>query len=253
MPVIEQKRIKQAFENFTRTLNETFQLKGVFFDMDGVLFDSMPLHALAWQEAFQKYGLELPEFEAFMNEGSTALYTVRKMYKKYLNKEASPELIEEIKQKKHDYMASLPPANIMANMPELLELMDRQKLDCWIVTGSAQKILINRIEKEYKGILNHKKAVTAYDVKNGKPNPEPYLIGMKKSGLKINDSIVVENAPLGIVAAKAAGLFTVAINTGPLDHDVLEKAGADLVLSGSHELLKTWPMIYNILLNKGQK
>ena len=47
---------------------------------------------------------------------------------------------------------------------------------------------------------------------------------------------MVENAPLGVKAAKAAGIFTVAVNTGPLDPQVLKDAGADIVLSSMTEL-----------------
>ena len=242
--------IECAFENFALGLNQSFQLKGIFFDMDGVLFDSMPLHAIAWKEAFRSYDLDLPEFEAYMNEGSTAYFTVKRMFKKYRNQESSPELTEAIKKRKHDYMATLPPANVMPHMQELLNQMHEQQLSCWVVTGSAQRILIDRIEKEYNGVLSGKRSVTAHDVKIGKPHPEPYLKGMEKSGLKTNEAVVVENAPLGVEAAKAAGLFTIAINTGPLDPDVLNKAGADLVLSGSKELLQLWPAIFEMLSGK---
>jgi beta-phosphoglucomutase len=81
------------------------------------------------------------------------------------------------------------------------------------------------------------------DVKNGKPNPEPYLKALEKSGFDISEAIVVENAPMGVLSAKAAGLFTIAINTGPIDLLVLTEAGADLVFSGCEELIKMWPSI----------
>ena len=57
--------------------------------------------------------------------------------------------------------------------------------------------------------------VTAFDVKYGKPHPEPYLMALQKGGLAPNEAIVVENAPMGVQAGAAAGIFTVAVNTGP--------------------------------------
>ena len=248
--MVQKQAIEAAFKNFAQGLKQSFQLKGIFFDMDGVLFNSMPLHATAWIEAFGIYDIHLHEVEPFMNEGSTASYTVEKMFRKYLKKDPTPEITEKIRQHKHHIMAELPAAEIMQPMPDLLKLIDRQKLDCWVVTGSAQELLLDRLEKEYGGTLKRRKMVTAHDVKIGKPHPEPYLIGMKKSGMGTSEAIVIENAPLGIQSAKAAGLFTIAINTGPLAPKVLEEAGADLVLSGSHELLQTWPSIYSLLLNK---
>ena len=62
--------------------------------------------------------------------------------------------------------------------------------------------------------------VTAFDVKYGKPNPEPYLMALKKGGLKADEAVVIENAPLGVEAGHKAGIFTIAVNTGPLDGQV---------------------------------
>ena len=71
--------------------------------------------------------------------------------------------------------------------------------------------------------------VTAYDVVKGKPNPEPYLMGLKKAGVEREKAIVLENAPLGVEAGRAAGIFTIAVNTGPLSEEELYQAGADIV------------------------
>jgi beta-phosphoglucomutase-like phosphatase (HAD superfamily) len=72
--------------------------------------------------------------------------------------------------------------------------------------------------------------VTAFDVKHGKPHPEPYLMGLEKAGVSASEAIVIENAPLGVEAAHAAGIYTIAVNTGPLSPKVLLDAGADIVL-----------------------
>ena len=82
--------------------------------------------------------------------------------------------------------------------------------------------------------------VTAFDVKQGKPHPEPYLTALEKSGLKANQVVVIENAPLGIESAVAAGLFTIAINTGPLNPQVLTDSGANIVFDGMKELYLQW-------------
>lgn len=245
--MIQKQDIQNAFNKYARELDKPFQLKGIFFDMDGVLFDSMPLHAKSWIKALGEYGIDLPEQEPYLNEGSTAFYTVQKMFKKYLNKESSLEITEEIKNRKHDIMGNMPKSEIMLQMPELLKEITAQNIDCWVVTGSAQSILIDRLERVFNGSLQRHKMITAHDVEIGKPNPEPYLKAMLKSGYGIHQSIVVENAPLGVESAKAAGLFTIAINTGPLDPNVLVEAGADLVFSGSEELKENWPTIFEII------
>jgi len=245
--MIQEKDIQIAVNKYVKGLDQPFNLKGIFFDMDGVLFNSMPNHAKAWHQAFTEQGVELPEYEPYMNEGSTAFYTVKKMFKKYKNIESTDEMAEQVKQLKHEIMKTLPKSEVMNFMPGLLSKITKQGIDCWVVTGSAQRILIDRLDDEFNGNLQQDKMITAYDVKIGKPHPEPYLMAMQKSGYKINESIVVENAPLGVESGKAAGLFTIAINTGPIDPQVLADAGADIVLSGSQELDQLWPIIYKTL------
>ena len=82
--------------------------------------------------------------------------------------------------------------------------------------------------------------ITAYDVSHGKPHPEPYLKALEKSGLQPWETVVVENAPLGIQSAKDAGLYTFGLDTGPLGVDVLYTAGADIVLTSIEELYNKW-------------
>ena len=76
------------------------------------------------------------------------------------------------------------------------------------------------------------RVVTAFDVRHGKPHPEPYLKGLEKAGVRAEEAMVVENAPLGVQAAVAADVFTVAVNTGPIPEQKLKEAGAGLVLPG---------------------
>ena len=58
---------------------------------------------------------------------------------------------------------------------------------------------------------------------------EPYLMGLSKAGVKANEAIVIENAPLGVVSGTAAQIFTIAVNTGPIPAQALIEAGADMV------------------------
>ncbi len=242
-----------AFNSFLQTLDKPFRLKAVFFDMDGVLFNSMPQHARAWIKVFKDNGLNLPEVEPYLNEGSTALFTVKNMYKKYLGQDVTKELTEKIRKQKHDEMAVLPKPEIIEPMPELIARIKASGIDCWVVTGSAQEVLLERVEKAYGKSLEREKTVSGLDVHHGKPHPEPYLRAMEKSGYTASESMVVENAPLGVRSAKAAGLFTIALNTGPLDPQVLKDAGADVVFSGAKEFADKWPELSGILAADHQK
>ena len=108
-----------------------------------------------------------------------------------------------------------------------------------VVTGSGQHSLINKLNHTYPGHFQREKMVTAFDVKIGKPHPEPYLMGLQKAGVAANEAIVVENAPLGVEAGVAAGIFTIAVNTGPLPDQVLLDKGANLLFP-SMEALSEW-------------
>jgi beta-phosphoglucomutase-like phosphatase (HAD superfamily) len=89
--------------------------------------------------------------------------------------------------------------------------------------------------------------ITAFDTKIGKPHPEPFLMGLKKGGnLKPNQALVIENAPLGTESATKAGIFTICVNTGPLDNKILIDAGANIVFQSMPELLDKFPEILKI-------
>lgn len=109
-----------------------------------------------------------------------------------------------------------------------------------VVTGSGQLSLLERLEHNFPGTFHKELMVTAFDVKYGKPNPEPYLMALKKGGLKADEAVVIENAPLGVEAGHKAGIFTIAVNTGPLDGQVLLDSGADLLFPSMQALCDEW-------------
>ena len=129
-------------------------------------------------------------------------------------------------------------------MPGILELMGKIReggMMCCVVTGSGQRPLIKRILKDFGDFVSEDHITTAYDVKRGKPNPDPYLMGLQKAGnLNPWEAIVVENVPLGIRAGYAARIFTVAVNTGPLADEELLMAGANLTFPNMQDVSDHW-------------
>ena len=116
------------------------------------------------------------------------------------------------------------------------------------MTGSGQKSLLERLQTNFPSIFREELMVTAFDVKKGKPDPEPYLMGLKKAGnLMPNESIVVENAPLGVRAGVASGCFTIAVNTGPLPDSALLDEGADILFPSMQALCDEWPTLFHCL------
>lgn len=206
-------------------------LRAVLFDMDGVLFNSMPGHVTAWVKAAEESGLPMTAEEVYLNEGRTGNGTINLLAQRTWGRDATHEELQEIYALKAHYFNLLPDSEeVMPGARDMLNMVRDNGLMRVLVTGSGQKNLLDKLGTFFPGIFTPELMVTAFDVKFGKPYPEPYLMGLKKAGLKANEAIVVENAPLGVQAAVAAGIFTVAVNTGPLDPQVLADAGAGIVL-----------------------
>lgn len=241
--------IKQAVSDF---LNEKkygkWSLRAVLFDMDGVLFDSMKNHSLAWYKTMISLGIPCEQEEFYQYEGATSKETIDIVFKRVYGREATIAEGEEVYKLKTQYFNTLPQAVPMSGARELLCQVQAAGLVPVLVTGSGQRSLLDRLEREFPGIFTSKTMVTAFDVKKGKPDPEPYRKGLEKIGAYPWEAIVVENAPLGVRAGVAAGIFTVAVNTGPLSDRSLWEAGANLVFSdlssfssnGFSEILKLW-------------
>ena len=232
--------MQQSLTDTTKAQGFPQRLRAVLFDMDGVLYNSMPSHAKAWHRAMAHFGYDLPEQEAYMHEGRTGASTINIVSRRQRGVEESEERIQEIYRVKSQFFNEYPPAEPMPGALELLRKLQAQGLKILIVTGSGQASLLDRLNHHFPGVFCRELMVTAFDVKHGKPDPEPYLMGLQKGALRAEECVVVENAPLGVRAAKAAGIFTIAVNTGPLPDSALTDEGADLLLPSMQALCDAW-------------
>lgn len=206
-----------------------FAPKAVLFDMDGVLFDSMPNHASSWATVCTEFGLHMTPEEAYMHEGRTGASTINILTRRYWNRDATPEEVSRIYDEKCRLFNAGPEAGKMPGADEVLARVKTLGLQIFVVTGSGQLSLLERLESGYPGYFAPERIVSSKDVKHGKPSPEPYLMGLEKAGVAPWEAIVIENAPLGVQSAVAAGIFTIAVNTGPLPNSVLLAEGANLL------------------------
>ena len=215
-------------------------LKAVLFDMDGVLFNSMPAHAEAWHKTMKRRGLNLSSNEAYLHEGRTGSATINILFQRELGRKATEEDVVSFYKEKTDLYNTYPEAEPMPGTWELLNKVKKAGLTPMVVTGSGQHSLLDKLNDSFPNTFVPELMVTAYDVKIGKPNPEPYLMALEKGGFKQNEAIVVENAPLGVEAGVAAGVFTIAVNTGPLEDSILLNAGANLLFPSMQALSDNW-------------
>lgn len=207
-----------------------FEMKKlVLFDMDGVLFDTMPRHARAWKMSMEELGIDVPESEFYYHEGRTGKGTIEIV--------VGPEADHvAIYKRKCEIFDTLPMGEPMPGARRVLQAVHDAGIKAVVVTGSGQAKTLARIEAEYPGLLYGPGMVSGKDVTKGKPDPEPYLMGLQKAGVNPEDAIVVENAPLGVRSAHDAGCFVVAVNTGPLPDSVLLDEGADILFRNMDEL-----------------
>ncbi len=236
--------IQEAVKRYLqRTKQDSLSPKAVLFDMDGVLYDSMRFHARSWYETAMKHQLQAVLEDFYMFEGRTGESTINELYRRTFQRDATDEEKKEIYEEKAMLFNKYNDGQAMNGASEVLAAAKASGLQTLVVTGSGQHSLINKLEHTYPGCFSREKMVTAFDVKYGKPHPEPYLMGLEKAGVKANEAFVVENAPMGVEAGVAAGIFTIAVNTGPLPDNVLLDAGADLLYPDMASLAKDWDHI----------
>lgn len=216
--------------------------RAYFFDMDGVLFDSMPSHAIAWDRVMSTHGLPFTARDCYLNEGRTGESVIREAVWKAHQREATREEITTIYAEKSAYFSMLeekeggtPP---IPGVAEVLKHLASLGCQIWVVTGSGMRSLIDNLNTALPPVFQRDRMITAFDVTHGKPDPEPYLKAWERSGLSKEQCVVIENAPLGVQSGKAAGLTVYAVNTGVLSNEDLEQAGADRVFNSMAELLE---------------
>ena len=212
------------------------QVRLALFDMDGVLYDSMPNHARAWHESMSSYGINMTEQEAYACEGMRGVEVIMELARRQWGREITESEAEEMYRAKSAAYAAKGAPTFVPGILDVHAALRSLGIHIGVVTGSGQKTLLSRLASDFGDTLTPGLIVSAHDVSHGKPAPDPYLQGIRKAGQLLGkeilpeQTIVIENAPLGVRSAVAAGCFTIAVNTGPLPDEALRKEGAAMVL-----------------------
>ena len=212
------------------------QVRLALFDMDGVLYDSMPNHARAWHESMSSCGINMTEQEAYACEGMRGVEVIMELARRQWGREITESEAEEMYRAKSAAYAAIGAPTFVPGILDVHAALRSLGIHIGVVTGSGQKTLLSRLASDFGDTLTPGLIVSAHDVSRGKPAPDPYLQGIRKAGQLLGEeilpeqTIVIENAPLGVRSAVAAGCFTIAVNTGPLPDEALRKEGAAMVL-----------------------
>jgi len=204
-------------------------LKALIFDMDGVLVDSMPFHAAAWKKAFLDMGMVIKDEDIYAIEGSNPRNGLPLLIRK-ARKEPEAfdfETITAIYRQEFNRIFKL---KAFDGMKECLELLKSRFL-LSVVSGSDRFIVNGIIDHLFPEIFDT--VVTGDDVLNSKPDPDPFLKAVELLNVGKKECIVIENAVLGVEAAKKADIYCIGIPTyvKPSELD-----RADLVV-GDHQKL----------------
>lgn len=219
----------------------------VLFDMDGILFDTMPIHTQSWKMVCDEYEIQSEREEFYLYEGMRGVDTIKKLYHRSFGKYPSDKLTNEIYQRKTQLFHEVKEHQIQ-RIPGTLELIlflkYQRNCEIGVVTGSTIQNAYPRVAHFYGELLPQEHIITAEHVDNGKPNPEPYLQGMALFERKPEETLVVENAPLGVRSGSDSGAFTVAITTGPIPASTLRDEGANLIFPDMRSLQIWWDKVF---------
>lgn len=218
-------------------------------DMDGTLYDSMGNHADAWHRLATELGISATREEFFLYEGRTGASTLNILFNRAYGRDATAKEIEELYARKALYFTQMPSVKPMPGAMQLLEFFKEVNMRRVLVTGSGQRSLIDRLERDFPGAFTPNMMVTSRDVKCGKPHPEPFLKAMMLANVRPSQAIAIENAPLGVKSANDAGAFTIAVTTGPIPREELERAGAAIVFDSMPQCAEMLPQLVLKMFN----
>lgn len=180
---------------------QQFSARAILFDLDGVLVDSTGSVGRVWRDWAVRYRLD-PEEVIRSAHGRRSIETIR-AWAPWLDAEAENRIVEQAEIEDTRDLAVIPGAGkLLATLPP----------HRWtVVTSGTRPLATSRLRAA--GLPIPDKLVTASEVINGKPNPEPYLKGAELLGFSPADCLVVEDTPPGIEAAHAAGMKCIALLT----------------------------------------
>jgi len=189
----------------------------LLFDLDGVLVDSTPAVIRVWTQWAVAHDFD-PSEVVRVAHGRPSISTIRE-YLPHGDHEAENRVVES---------GEIADLNGVVALPGARELLEALPPERWtIVTSCTRQLGTTRLRAA--GLPIPSRLITCDDVKNGKPDPEPYLKGASLLGVAAKDCIVVEDAPARIRAGKAAGARVIACRTTSPEQE-LRDAGADWIV-----------------------
>lgn len=206
----------------------------LILDLDGTLVDSVYAHIFAWQQALAESGMAIDGWRIHRRIGmSGGLFT--RAVGRELGRELSHEEEKTLKRRHGElYVQILPKPRPLPGAVELLRFLRQGEIPHAIAT-SGERPEINASLKAL-GVGDETVVVTRGDVKRAKPEPDLFLAGQKKLGVKTEECYVVGDAVWDLLAARRANMLSVGLLSGGYGEDELSRAGAFRVYRDTQEL-----------------
>jgi len=187
--------------------------KAILWDMDGVIADSSAFHFAAWQETFAKRGIKFTKKDFIKLFGTRNDFIIGSI----MGKELPEGDVKIMVQEKEENFRRKATGGVkpFPGVVRLLNAIKKGNFKLGLVS-SAPKENIGLVlrELDLEGIFDC--VVFGQEVSESKPSPQIYLLAAKKLGATPNDCVVIEDSPLGVKAARTAGMKCLAVaNTHP--------------------------------------
>ncbi len=197
----------------------------VIFDMDGVLADTGPIHFESWVKLTAEIGVEFTRdmFEQTFGQQSPTIT------RKLVGPEEDNNLVEKWANLKEQYYRKMI-KDKLTPLPGVIKIINDLKSEGFklAVGSSGPPENVDLLLTKIKIKENFNVVITAAEVKKGKPEPDVFLMAANYLNINPRNCIVIEDAPVGIEAAKRAGMQSVALTT---THDKEELLDANLIVS----------------------
>jgi beta-phosphoglucomutase len=204
--------------------------QAVLFDLDGVIVDTLHYHYLAWNHMFYKRGGAVSEHTVLLHEGRNSREILPILMKEagvVVPDSEQEQFIEE----KRTYFRSIVQVKQYPQAFGVVAELKSRGLKVALVTACALKNMQHSLDSAQQSHFDF--IITGDEVPHAKPFPDPYLTAALQLRVEPKHCIVVENAPLGIEAARNAGMYCIAIET-TLGREYL--SSADCILGNIGEL-----------------
>ncbi len=187
-------------------------ISAVIFDLDGVVVTTDKLHYLAWKELAEKIGIRnFTEADNIRQRGVSRMESLEVLLEKSdkcYTKEEKIALADEKNRRYVKLLETLSETDVLPGVKEFIAFLKKKSIKTAI--GSASKNTYTILEK-IKMTEMFDAVSCGLDITRSKPDPEVFLIAAEKLGIQPERCLVVEDSDAGITAAKAAGMYALAV------------------------------------------